>query len=177
MKFLQKMKIKKRLTTGFGMTIAFCAVAAVSSIIAMFVIASEYDHTLTYYAFPQGEIGHAMASLADVRSATRGAIGYETQDTIDAMVEQHDAKKAEVYKYLEEIEKTIVTEEGEKDFAEIEEAIEEYFVIDEKVIKLGATEDQELCMQAQEMAINEMAPAYTKAYDALQKLMDDNVEL
>lgn len=177
MKFLQKMKIKKRLTTGFGMTIAFCAVAAVSSIIAMFVIASEYDHTLTYYAFPQGEIGHAMASLADVRSATRGAIGYETQDTIDAMVEQHDKEKAEVYKYLEEIEKTIVTEEGEKDFAEIEEAIEEYFLIDEKVLKLGATEDQELCMQAQEMAINEMAPAYTKAYDALQKLMDDNVEL
>ena len=177
MKFLQKMKIKKRLITGFSMTIAFCAVAAISSIIAMFVIASEYEHTLKYYAFPQGDIGHAMAALADVRSATRGAIGYETQEEIDLMVESHAKYKDEVYKYLEEIEKTIVTEEGEKDFAEIEEAIEAYFVIDKKVLDLGATVDVELCKQAQEMAFSEMAPAYDKAYAALQELMDDNVTL
>ena len=177
MKFLQKMKIKKRLITGFSMTIAFCAVAAISSIIAMFVIASEYEHTLKYYAFPQGDIGHAMAALADVRSATRGAIGYETQEEIDSMVESHAKYKDEVYKYLEEIEKSIVTEEGEKDFAEIEEAIEAYFVIDKKVLDLGATVDVELCNQAQEMAFSEMAPAYDKAYAALQELMDDNVTL
>ncbi len=177
MKFLQKMKIKKRLTTGFSMTIAFCGIAALAAIITMLVINARFNHVLNYYAFPQGDIGHAMAALADVRSATRGAIGYETQEEIDLMVEQHTEKKAEVYAYLEEIEKTIVTKEGEEDFAAIEEAIEAYFVIDKKVIELGATVDVELCKQAQEMAITEMAPAYAEAYEALEKLMKDNVHL
>lgn len=176
MKFLQKMKIKKRLTTGFSMTIALCGIAAVVAIIAMFVITNQYNHVLNNYAFPQGDIGHAMAALADVRSATRGAIGYETQDEIDLMVEEHTKRKAQVYEYLEEIEKSIDTEEGEEDFANIEAALEEYFAIDKEVLELGATVDVELCKQAQEMAINEMAPAYEAAYSAFEALMNDNIE-
>ena len=177
MKFLEKMKIKKRLTTGFTMTIAVCAVAAVAAIIAMFVVTSRYNHVLTYYAFPQGDIGHAMAALADVRSATRGAIGYETQDEIDLMVESHDKYKEEFYVYLELIEDSIVTEAGQEDYDAIVEKTEAYFEIDKKVIELGATEDIDKCKQAQELAFSEMAPAYTEAYEALQKLMDDNVQL
>ena len=177
MKFLEKMKIKKRLTTGFTMTIGFCALAAILAIIAMFVIVSRYNRVLNYYAFPQGDIGHAMAALADVRSATRGAIGYETEEEIAHMVEQHDERVEELNAYIEEIEKSIVTEVGKEDYAAIVEAIEAYLAIDKEVLELGATVDVEKCKQAQEKAFDEMAPAYKTAYDALQELMNDNVAL
>jgi methyl-accepting chemotaxis protein len=99
------------------------------------------------------------------------------QDEIDLMVEQHAQYEEQLNKYIGEIEKTIVTEEGEEDFANIVESIEAYIAIDKKVLELGATEDTELCKQAQQMAFEEMAPAYEKAYESLQKLMDDNVHL
>ena len=177
MKFLQKMRIQKRLTTGFIMTIAMACVAAIVAIIALFIVFSRYNHTLKYYAFPQGDIGKAMTALADVRSATRGAIGYESQDQIDKMIAAHDAKKQELYDYLAEVEKTIVTDAGREDYDAIVVALEEYFIVDERVIKLGATTDAAKSAQAHSLAFSAMAPAYDKAYKAFSKLMDDNIML
>ena len=177
MKFLQKMRIQKRLTTGFIMTIAMACVATVIAIISLFIVFSRYNHTLKYYAFPQGDIGKAMTALADVRSATRGAIGYESQDQIDKMVAAHDEKKAEVYAHLEEIEKTIVTDAGRKDYDEIVAALDKYFEVDEKVLTLGATTDEAKSAEAHALAFSEMAPAYNTAYAAFEQLMNDNIML
>ena len=177
MKFLQKMRIQKRLTTGFIMTIAMACVATVIAIISLFIVFSRYNHTIKYYAFPQGDIGKAMTALADVRSATRGAIGYESQDQIDKMVAAHDEKKAEVYVHLEEIEKTIVTDAGRKDYDEIVAALDKFFAADEKVLTLGATTDEAKSAEAHALAFSEMAPAYNEAYAAFEQLMNDNITL
>ena len=174
---LNKMNIEKRLKTSSIITIMLATIASIVALVVVFVMASEYDHTLKYYAFPQGDIGHAMAALADVRSGTRGAIGYEEQELIDKMVVTHDEKKEEVYHYLELIEESIVTDVGRDSYNDIVAAIDAYFEIDKKVIELGATEDVERCKQAQEMAVSQMAPAYEEAYRALQSLMDANIEL
>ena len=177
MKFLQKMRIQKRLTTGFIMTIAMACVATIVAIISLFIVFSRYNHTLKYYAFPQGDIGKAMTALADVRSATRGAIGYESQDQIDKMVTAHNEKKAELYEHLAEIEKTIVTDAGREDYDEIVAALDKYFEVDEKILALGATTDEAKSAEAHALAFSEMAPAYTEAYATFEKLMDDNVML
>lgn len=176
-KKLMKMRIQKRLTTSSLITVGITSVASLLAIIVLLYMVGRYDHVLTYYAFPQGDIGHAMSALADMRSATRGAIGYEEQNLIDQMVAAHDAKKAELYEYLEVIDDTIVTDIGLESYNNIVASVEAYVAIDQKVLEIGATEDVELCKQAQEMAVLEMAPAYETAYNALQSLMDANVEL
>ncbi len=176
-KKLMKMRIQKRLTCSALVTIGISAVASVFAILVVLYMVGQYDHVLSYYAFPQGDIGHAMSALADVRSATRGAIGYEEQDKIDQMVAAHDEMKAEVYEYVDLIGDTIVTDIGRESYNNIVASIDAYMAIDQKVLELGATEDVELCMQAQELAFAEMAPAYEAAYSALQSLMDANVSL
>ena len=176
-KKLMKMRIQKRLTMSSLITIGISAVASLFAILVMIYMVSRYDHVLSYYAFPQGDIGHAMAALADVRSATRGAIGYEEQELIDKMVATHDEKKEEVYEYVDMIGDTIVTDIGRESYNNIVASIDAYMEIDQKVINLGATQDDASSKQAQEMAINEMAPAYEEAYAALQSLMDANVSL
>lgn len=90
------------------------------------------------------------------------------------MVDTHQEKKASLLKYLDNIEKSIVTKEGKEDFNQILSAIDAYLEIDQKTIDLGATVDVELCKQAQNMAFDEMAPAYAEASAALQELMDTN---
>ena len=169
-----KMRIQQRLERSYIMVLAIATVAAVLGIVAVFVISLNYKNAMDNYALPQGDIGQLMESVAECRSSTRGAIGYETDKEIQLMLEAHEEYVAEVYEWIEVIRPTMVTPEGHAALAEIETSIEEYFAIEAKVLELGAVEDQELCLQAQQMAFDEMAPAYEKAYSALVSLMEVN---
>lgn len=171
------MKIQKRITSSSLVTIGITGMASILAVLVILYMVGQYNHVLTYYAFPQGDIGHAMAALADMRSATRGAIGYEKQDRIDQMLDTHEEKKEELYYYLDLIEKSIVTDIGQVSYDNIVTALTEYEAIEQEVLSLGASEDVELGKQAQELAFTKMAPAYTTAYEALQSFMDANVSL
>ena len=118
-----------------------------------------------------------MAALADVRSATRGAIGYDDEERIANMNQIHDEKMAELDEYIELIGTTIVTDVGRESYNKIVTSLEAYKELDAKVIQMGSTTDHETSKQAQDLAFSEMAPLYTGAYDALQSLMDANVSL
>ncbi|MGN0482726.1 MAG: methyl-accepting chemotaxis protein [Lachnospiraceae bacterium] len=176
-KKLRAMRIKKRLQASSVITIVLASIATIFALIVTIYMSSRYDRTLDYYAFPQGDLGHAMAALADVRSATRGAIGYDEKDLIDQMKQTHDEKMQEVDTYLKKIEGTIITDEGQKAYNDIVSELNEYKEIDAKVMELGATVDESKSGEAQKLAVEEMAPAYEQAYAALQSLMDTNVQL
>lgn len=176
-KKLMKLRIQKRLTGSSLITIGISCVASLLAVIMLLYMVSQYDHVLTYYAFPQGDIGHAMAALADMRSATRGAIGYEEQDKIDKMVAAHTEKKAQLDEYMQLIEDSIVTDIGQTSYDNIVAALDKYLKVEARVLELGATEDVEKCKQAQKIAFDEMAPAYEEAYSALEAFMAANVQL
>ena len=174
---MMKMRIQKRLLNSSIMTSAITMLAAFLALIVIIYSTAQYSHVLTYYAFPQGDIGKAMTALADMQSCTRGAIGYEMQALIDKMVESHDTRKAELETYIEEIRGTIVTDVGQKTMERIDTYVQAYFEIDEQVITLGATTDEVKRKEAQALAVAEMAKAYERAYKALQDLMEANIEL
>lgn len=174
---LEKMRIQKRLTVSSLITVLIASVAAIIAAILLFVVASQYNKVLTNYAFPQGDIGQAMADLADVRSATRGAIGYSDQSQIDQMVEIHDQAVEDLQAALPEIKKSIVAKAGEKDYNNIVATLDNYLEVDAKILKMGATTDAEQSKKAQDAAFDELAPAYATASQAFQGLMDDNISL
>lgn len=177
LKFLKKMRIKKRLTASSIITVVLASFSSIFALICVIYMVGRYNHTLDYYAFPQGDVGKAMAALADVRSSTRGAIGYDEEELIEQLVATHDAKKQEVNDSLKIIEGTIVTDIGREIYSEIVATLDAYFEIDQEVISLGATTDDKLSKQAQELAMSEMAPAYEKAYAAMESLMTANIDL
>lgn len=173
---LKEMRIKKRLEFTFKMILLMTISVAIIGMIFIFFMNSQYSHTLEYYAFPQGDIGLAMNEFAEVRSATRAVIGYEEQYAIDAAMAQHDEAVAELEKYMALIEPTMVTPEGHEAFAEIETRLAEYYKVEAEVLALGATTDQALCAQAQEMALHELTDAYNVADATFTSLMAVNVE-
>ncbi len=176
-KKLMKMRIEKRLTTSSMISIMITGVAAVVAIIAMISMSLQYQHVLTYYAFPQGDIGHAMAALADMRSATRGVIGYDDDEKITKMKEANASSREKLNEYLAIIEESVVTEVGRQDYDAIVAAINEHTQVEDQIIEQGAPEDPEQSLQAQQEAFDKLAPAYTSAYGALQEFMDANVQL
>lgn len=173
-KKLGKMKIGKRLKNSFTQIIVVFGVLSVLVMAVMVYTVKNYERVLDYYAYPQGDIALVMNESAEIRSATRGIIGYETEELIQEMQEQHDEAVANFEKLLEPVRATMITDEGIACMEAIDKAWAEYKQIDAEVVGLGATTDKELCIQAQEKMVGEGAPKYNALDDALEALMDLN---
>ena len=176
-KSVQKMTgIRKVIITSFSkVTGILCAVAILSTVI-LFYVSHIYDHALQYYGFSQGDIGKAMTVFTDTRSALRGAIGYDHQPDIDEMVELYEVKKEAFENYMVDVEKCIVTDEGQAAYDEIITALDGYWEVSDAIIKEGAVRDLQASALAQDRAFKELAPRYEKVYNALLNLMNVNVE-
>lgn len=170
------LRIEERLKKAFNIVIVIAAVASLIAVISIIVIASNYRKALDNYALPQGDIGMLMNEHAECRAAMRGIIGYDDQEEIDLMIEQHAEHEEEVYKLVEVIRPTMITDEGHAALAEIESALDAYFAKEAEVIEIGASTDRELSRQAQKMAINDLTPLYNEVDAALENLMAVNVQ-
>lgn len=170
------MRIEQRLKNSNSMILGFATFAAIVGLIALFIVSQNYKKAMDNYALPQGEIGQLMEAVSQCRSATRGVIGYEDPEMIQSLVEQNAEYRGYVSNRIENIRPTMITPEGKAALKEIETAIDAYYEIEDRVIALGTENDGENYLEAQELAINEMGPAYTKVYEALNSLMEINVQ-
>lgn len=171
----KKEKIEKRLIRSFYKVSLITAIAAFVGLIAIIVMTNRYSYALHNFGFAQGDIGRAMFEFADIRSSLRAAIGYDDQSAIDMVKQQHDEKIAVFEECFKAVEGTIVSEEGRTTYDAIEAELEAYWQLDAQIMELGATMDKELCKQAQELAMNELAAAYNSIYDKLEGLLDVKV--
>ena len=169
-------RIEKRLKKAFNFVSIIAAIASLVGLIALVVVTENFKEAMNNYALPQGDIALFMNEYAECRSNTRGIIGYEDQDMIDSLVQKYENRKEKTYERLAEIDKTTETSEGRTVYNAIQQKLEEYFAIEAEIIKLGATTDQDLCRQAQEMAINDLAPVYTELDELTLELMDLNIQ-
>lgn len=173
-KKLNKMKIGERLKKSFTQVIIIFGVLSVLIMAVMLYMVKDYEKVLDYYAYPQGDIALVMNESAEVRAATRGIIGYETDELIASMKEQHDAAVANFEELLEVVRPTMTTKEAIACMEAIDTAWAEYKAIDAKIVELGATTDAAQSIKAQEMMADEAAPKYTALDEALENLMAVN---
>lgn len=170
------MRIEARLKKAFNVVIAVAAISSIVGIVCLMIVVANFEYAMTNYALPQGDIALFMNEYAECRSNTRGIIGYEDQELIDTLVKKHETRIENTRKRLEDIEVTIVTKEGEEAYANIEEALEAYLEKEAEIIELGASPDEELSRQAQDMAINDLTPLYEKLDAATLELMEINIQ-
>jgi len=170
------MKIEARLRKAFNLIITIASVGSIAGILALIVVVANFEKAMQDYALPQGDIALFMNEYAECRSNTRGIIGYEDQNQIDLMVSKHDSRVENTYEKLAIMKVHVNNKDKQEAYAKIESALEAYFAKENEIIALGATTDQELCRQAQEMAINELTPLYEALDAATLELMNINIE-
>ncbi|MBR3606714.1 MAG: MCP four helix bundle domain-containing protein [Lachnospiraceae bacterium] len=175
-KKFKEMKIKKRLVSAFTIVISIFVLVAVVVAGSMMFMVKNYDKVLTYYAFPQGDIGMAMNATAEIRSATRAIIGYETRELIDAVKGQRDQFISDFNYYIEKVRPTMITPEGDACMAAIDEAWEKYYTLENEIVALGDSTDPDQCALAQERMISELTPLYRELDEAMKNLMEVNVQ-
>lgn len=176
MKFekLSKMRIGVRLKKSFRQIIYIFCFLLVAVLAIMLYTTDDYSKVLDNYAYPQGDIALAMKEASEVRSSTRGIIGYETEELITSMQTQHEEAVAAFEEVLEQIRPTMITPEGHAAMDEIDATWQEYKEIDAKIAALGATTDAEASTQAQTMMNEEAVPKYAALDEALESLMAIN---
>lgn len=171
----KKEKIEKKLIRSFFTVVSITATAAVIALIAIVAISSRYSSALENYGFAQGDIGRAMFEFADIRSSLRAAIGYDDAEAIATVVQQHDELVNSFNESFAKIEDTIVSKDGQTTYDAISSELENYWTLDREIMELGATTDRELCKQAQDRALNELAGIYTSIYSKLNSLLEVKV--
>lgn len=172
----QKENIEKKLTTSIFKVSSIIAAAALLGIIALIVICNRYSYALENFGFAQGDIGKAMFEFADARSSLRAAIGYDNQTAIDTVTAQHAKNKENFARYFAEIENTVVSADGRETYEAIKSELTAYWALDAEIMELGATTDRSKCVQAQELALNELAGPYNSIYSKLEELLEVKVE-
>lgn len=171
----EQASIEKKLTNSFFKVASIPAAVAILGLIALVIISNRYSYALHNYGFAQGDIGKALFEFADARSSLRAAIGYDNADAIATVVEQHKQNRILFTEYFAEIEKTIVSEDGRATYDAICSELDAYWKLDDQIMALGATTNRELCIQAQDIALDDLAPAYNSIYTKLESLLNVKV--
>lgn len=153
------------------------SIAPIVSVIALFLVAQSYEYTMANFGFSQGDIGKAMSAFAEARSSLRGAIGYDEQAEIDSMIAHYEEQKEIFNTYIVIVEETTVTAEAKQSYSEIMAEVEEYWALSDEILAQGSVTDREICAQAQDRAVNELAPLYDKIHENLMHLMDLNIAM
>lgn len=171
----KNLKINERLKKSFTVISLVASISGIIGAIMMIVISSQYKNALVNYGFSQGDIGKALTVFTDIRSATRGAVGYIKQDHIDQMIETHDSKKVDFEAYWETVANTLTTKEEKELYSEIENMITQYWEIDDEILAIGAVPDETASQQAHQLMFDELAPLYQEIYDDILTLLNTNV--
>ncbi len=172
----KNLKINERLKKSFTMISLLASVAGVIGGIMLLVVSNQYDKALTNYGFSQGDIGKALTVFTDIRGTTRGIIGYDDSDLIESLLVTHDERKEKFLNYWEIVKNTTTTEEEIAAYNDISNHLEEYWVVEQKVIDLGASTNLTDSRKAQDMMNEEVAPVYQEVYDDMLALLDINVD-
>ncbi len=171
----KKAGIKQQVTKAITQVSMILSAAAVLAVIILFVMSQRYEHALKYYGFSQGDIGHAMTAFAEARSSLRAAIGYDEPTEIAQLTTIYKEKKEDFATYMKDVEAIIVTKEGQEAYDAIVSKTDEYWVLSDEIMSVGASTNANDSALAQKRAFEELSPKYDEVYNALQDLMDVNV--
>jgi len=132
--------------------------------VAMGIVSYQYSYALRHYGFAQGDIGKAMIVIAEMRSETRAAIGYDDDTLIAKAKNAHDMTAEQLDTYISVLEDDMITDEGRATYQQIKDGVASYQQIEAQILELGTASDPAKRMQAQQMAGEQMDPVFQQVY-------------
>lgn len=170
-----KDSIRKRLNKSFAIISLVCSIGLVICGISLFAISSQYHNALTNYGFAQGDIGKAMTTFSETRSALRAVIGYDDESKINSEKKNYETKKKAFEGFMQDIESKMMTKAGKEAYQQAESALNGYWTKADAILQQGSTTDKIASSAAQHKEIDELGPMYDEIYASLKNIMDIKV--
>ena len=172
---LNKLPIEKRLLSVFRRISFLLSATGVIACVAMGIVSYQYSYALRHYGFAQGDIGKAMIVIAEMRSETRAAIGYDDDTLIATAKNAHDLTAEQLDTYISALEDDMITDEGRATYQQIKDGVASYLQIEAQILELGTSSDPAKRLQAQQMAGDQMDPVFQQVYADMTSLLDSSV--
>lgn len=172
MKRLNRMKIKKKLMTGFIMVAILASFSGILSVVLMKVIDSRYSDALINYGFAQGEIGKLLAVIGQVDGEVHDAISLLNEEDLKAARASFKEQIEKVEPYLEAISKTTSNDEEARYVEKASGQWQQYKKKAEELMEAGDTTDTEIVKEVQASLVDELDPIYSQFYEEVAGLMN-----
>ena len=172
---LSKLPIEKRLLSVFRRISLLLSATGIIACVAMGIVSYQYSYALRHYGFAQGDIGKAMIVIAEMRSETRAAIGYDDDTLIATAKNAHDLTAEQLDTYISALEDDMITDEGRATYQQIKDGVASYQQIEAQILELGTASEPAKRMQAQQMAGEQMDPVFQQVYADMTSLLDSSV--
>ena len=167
--------IRKRLQMSFRFTTGIAVVAIVISVIIMFGLTKKYSGALDEYGFVQGDIGKAMVTFSEARSAARAAIGYSDDDQVSEFVQAQKDKKKAFEQHWPTVKENINAQAELDVYNKIDTELKDYWTNIEEIVSMGTSGDSMNRKLAQQKDDKELAPKYDEIYKDMVQLMNIKV--
>lgn len=141
----------------------------------MIIVSLTYSSALVNYGFAKGDIGTALYQFAEDRSSLRTAIGFDDETAINNAVAKYEENKALFEKSFAQMENTIISKESREIYNQIKAELPDFWAQADEVIEIGAVTDRARCLQAQEIAINELTYKFASIYEKTESLLERKV--
>lgn len=174
-KKMNKMKIKKKLMTGFLMVAIMASLSGAISVVLMYVIDAQYSVALEGYGFAQGDIGKLLVVIGNADGDVHDVVSFLDEGMIQEARAGYDENIAKATTYLEDVKKGNVTTEEEQYFNKIESLWEQYKTKAEEIMEVGQTTDIDLIEENENILADELEPIYQDVYNATAELMNSKV--
>lgn len=170
-KMMQKMKIKKKLMTGFLTVAILSSIAGIASVIIMAIIDTQYSNAIVNYGFTQGDIGKFIAALGEVDGDVHDVVGFLDDASMEAATKTYETNKVKVADYLVTVVQGAVSDEEKQLASEMEAMWHSYQTKAEELMDKGRTTDVDIVRENQDALTAELDPIYTDLYNTTASLM------
>lgn len=172
---LKKMKIRRKLMTGFIMVALIASLSGIISVILMKMVDSQYSNALVNYGFAQGDVGKLMSLIAKIDGEVHDVIGLLDDEDVQAAKKEYNVQVNNVEPYLKTVSDVAVTSEEKTLVSQAQTLWTKYQAKAEELMKEGDTTDVETIQKVQNDLIDVLDPIYADFYNTVEKLMSVKV--
>lgn len=172
MKGTKKLKISVKIMAAFLVFVVAMAILESINTVVMTSMNKQSYQVLNDYGFSQGDIGDALLLVFATKNITQDLIAAENLEDLNKYKADLLETRAERERYMNEIEKSIVTADEKELFDDIKSQLEKYAAIQDSLAEAKTNYSAE---QRNELFIrsnNELEPLYENLYNDFKNLFD-----
>lgn len=137
MKWFYNMKLGKKLIVSFVLVALLAGIVGVIGINSLNSVEKKYSELYKDFGIAVGDLGRTGMDFHNMRAIIRDIILTKDQKAQEASSAKIKALNSEISESLAEFEKTLRTDEARKEFTNLQDSMQKYNTIGDKVIEMA----------------------------------------
>lgn len=172
---MKNVTIKKKLLLSFLVVLLLSSIGGVLGAVLLNKTNEDYDFAMINYGFSQGDIGKTLTNMSNSLRTVHDIVSWSDPEYIQQSKNNLTQIAGEFDVLNKKIKETLISDEEERIYNEIQTALVEYRDARVRVVEMGDTTDPAKIAQAQDLVISDLDPTYEKLSGLYADLLEVNI--